>query len=286
MKSRLLLNILMLLIFSALIFFTLFFTADDNTGQALTSLKPDDINEIFIPREKGNIELQKINGTWQMLSPYPMPAHDFRIQHLLKLTQLNSNKVYAADQLELDTFKLKTPRVRIRFNQTWIDFGSTNPVTEQRYIKSGNTVILADDDSYALINSQPSSFVNLSLLPEDSKIQSIKLPQQQLQLKDNRWQLTPALEISADDIQRFLQDWQSAQAFGVHAYLKRKQLGYIVIQLKDKSISFEISDKSPWLILARPELGIEYHLNDNMVSKLLQLKPHTDDTSSQDSDKP
>ena len=286
MKSRLLLNILMLTVFSALIVIALFFTPDTNIEQPLTSLNPTAINTIFIPRKNGDISLQKNNGQWKMLSPYQIPAHDFRIHHLFKLTQLKSNKIYKADQLDLKKFGLSPPRTRIRFNQTWFDFGKTNPITQQRYIKSGHNIILANDDTYALINSQPSSFVNLSLLPKGISLQSIKLPHTTLQLKNTRWETTPKQDISADEIQIFLQNWKHAQAFAVHAYLKRKQLGHIIIQSKNKNINFEISDKSPWLILARPELGIEYHLSDNMLDKLLQLKSNKNTSKSSEAGTP
>ncbi len=280
MKSRFLLNIFMLLLFTGLLSVVIFFSPNKDSQQTLTQLSPENINSIFIPRKKGNIELRKINNQWQMISPYKMPAHDFRIQHLLKLSQLTSKKFYLADQLELSNYQLQPARARIRFNQTWIDFGTSNPVNDMRYIKSGDTVLLAHDDTYALINSTPSSFVNLSLLPKNSAIQSLFLPQQQLRLINNLWQVTPPQAISADEIQNFLQRWKSAQAFGVHAYLPRKQLGNIEVQLQDQRIVFEISDKSPWLILARPDIGIEYHLASEMTDKLLRINSQPIDSNS------
>lgn len=274
MKPRLFLNLLMILMLGILISIALLYQPENLTEKKLTSLNIDDIQSLRIPRDKGDIVLRKKDNHWQMLSPYEMPAHDFRIKQLLKLTQLTSTKVYSAEKLDLEKFSLAPPRARIQFNNTWIELGTTSPVTQQRYIKSDNTVLLAYDDSYPLINSQPSSFVSLSLLDQNDEIQGITLSEQKLEKQQNKWLISPKQKnIGADDIQGFIQNWKMAKAFGVHAYMKRKQLGQIIIKTKASELTFEITDKTPWLILARPDIGIEYHLDESMADKLLSIQP-------------
>ena len=273
MKSRLFLNLLMVIMLGILISIALLYQPQENAEKKLTPLDINTIQSITIPRKKADIILHKQGEHWQMTSPYQMPAHDFRIKQLLKLSQLKSTKIYHANELDLKTFALDPPRARIQFNNTWIELGTSNPVSQQRYIKSGNRVLLAHDDNYPLINSQPSSFVSLLLLNKNTDIQAIILPDQQLQKQQQKWQLKPENKnISADDIQTFIQNWKMAQAFGVHAYMKRKQLGQVIIKTKNRELIFEITDKKPWLILARPDLGIEYHLDESMGDKLLSIQ--------------
>ena len=86
---------------------------------------------------------------------------------------------------------------------------------------------------------------------------------------NDRWQSN--IDISADSIAATLEDWNSLQAFGIHEYMQRNQLGEVLVYLegKEKPISFQITDTDPWLILARPELGLEYHLDIEAYDKLI-----------------
>jgi hypothetical protein len=52
--------------------------------------------------------------------------------------------------------------------------------------------------------------------------------------------------------------------------MQRKSLGEVFIYLKDQpAISYVITDTDPWLILARPKLGLEYHLDIEAYNNLI-----------------
>ncbi len=275
-NSRSLVNIFLLLL---LLTVYVIFSAEDEVQppERLTQLQLDDINLIRIPRDNKNnnnndIVIEKIsdasgNASWQMQQPYPIKAHAFRVNTLLKLSQLAVEKSYSIDDLDLEDYGLQPPRARIQFNQQEIAFGKTSPLNHKRYLLHNNKISLHADETYPLVSAQPASLVDLTLL---NKAEMVSLTSPQLQLYKNdtdRWQSNQ--QLTADQIQIILQQWKNAQAFAVHTYMPRKQLGKITIQLAQQTIEFEITDDEPWLILARPELGIEYHLDAALKNRLL-----------------
>ncbi|MCW8853472.1 MAG: DUF4340 domain-containing protein [Gammaproteobacteria bacterium] len=282
MNTRSLVNIVLLIIVIALASFILWQNNDNSYLKLkLTDLDKSEIKTITIPREKGNIVIQRSSSGWFMQSPYTAPAHNFRINQLLNLTQLIAENSYDIDDMDLAQFNLAPSDTTIIFNNTTLEFGNANPISLMRYVKSGNKLFLVKDNLYPLLRSQPSSFISLSLLPEDSSMKSIALPDFTLiKNTDNSWTSTPEQKAGGDAIPSFIQQWQHAKAFGVHAYMERKKLGLIRIQLDDQLIIYEITDTDPWLILARKDLGLEYHLDKSQVAGLLKLTtPDTDTTN-------
>lgn len=274
-NSRSLVNLFLLLLLLAVY---LIFSAEDEAPPAerLTQLQLDEINLIRIPRDNSNdIVIEKnsdASGTqsWQMQQPYSIKAHPFRVNTLLKLSQLPVEQSWPVDELNLEDYGLEPPRARIQFNQQQIAFGKTSPLNNKRYLLHNNKISLHADETYPLVSAQAASLVDLYLLPQQTTLRAISSPQLQLERnEENHWQSNKNL--TADQIQTVLQHWKKAQAFAVHTYMPRKQLGKITVQLAQQTIEFEITDDDPWLILARPELGIEYHLDAAIKTHLLGL---------------
>jgi len=239
--------------------------------QHLSSLKIEEITEIRIPRkqDKDIVFHKSDEAIWFMLKPYSVKAHQFRINTLLGLTQTPIQKSYNTDSLNLSDYALDQPRARIIFNATEISFGKINPVNNKRYLLAENKISLLDDQIYPLVSAQASSFIDLALLPDNFKITKIETPTITVELRSNNvWNASDKSKLNADQIQAFLQHWKSAQAFAIHAYLSRKNLGKIKISSPSKTITFEITDDDPWLILASPELNIEYHLDKSQKNIL------------------
>lgn len=277
MNNRSLVN---LLLFAFLMSTAGWFFYKNNQTVEITRLTPlniDEINQILIPKENGNDILfkktKKNNNDitqWRMVKPYQISAHQFRVNTLLSLTQTPVDKSYETSELNLADYSLDTPRARILFNSTEILFGKSNPLNNKRYIMANNKVVLLLDQTYPLVSAQAASFVDLSLIDDSSNITEIKFSDLSVSKnKNNLWQSNPANKLNADQIQQLLEQWKTVQAFSVHRYLQRKQLGNINIYIDDESVSFIISDDDPWLIIARPDLNIEYHLDISFKDKLL-----------------
>jgi len=286
-NSRSLLNMGMVIFLA--IFISLFYFNKNapDTASLLTHLSLNEISSIKIHRQTeskptaSNILLsKKTDGFWYMTAPYSLKAHQFRINTLLGLSQLPVGKTYESSSLDLSQYSLDKPRARITFNNTEIRFGKTSPLNNMRYFLAEGKMALLADDIYPLVSAQASSFIDLSLIPDNFRITKIRTPIASVFLNgDGKW-INSKTEhhsnpLNADQIQTLLQHWNSVQAFAVHKYLPRKQphkqLGIIEISSHTKTIVFHISDDDPWLILAIPELNIEYHLDQSQINLLYGL---------------
>lgn len=269
MKSRLLLNLLLLVCVSLVASYIFFSTSKPDTSM-LSTLEIDSIEKIVISRPSRYIEFRKNNQDWYMTKPYEIKAHNFRVNHILKILNQISNENYEADTLDLSQYKLDPANASLYFNDHEIRFGNTNPVSGKRYLLSDNQVHLLFEDVYTLISAQATSFIDLNLIDTNSLINQIKTTEWNITRSTDDGITTPD-SISQVSAEQLFQHWQTAEAFAVHKYLKRKQLGQIEVTLNDRVIIFEISDDDPWLILARPDLGIEYHLDSAFKLKLLEI---------------
>ena len=274
MNTRSVLNLLLLLLVILLTTWVYHKQTATDPVSLLTSLQREAITSIVIPRDKADIVLKKTGDSWNMLSPYKLRAHDFRVERLIDLATSVVDKQYDSNILQLEKFGITETSTRIQFNDTVIRYGDINPVNQRRYVLVNQHLSLIDDQLYPLIRSQPSSFVDLALLDTEQTIQQIVLPELRIYKNtQGSWTTQPVMRIAADRLQEFVDDWQGLQAFGVHAYMSRQQLGEIELHLQDNSvIQLNISATSPWLILGRPELGIEYHLDKSFSQRLLKLQ--------------
>lgn len=262
---------LALLIFVIALASIIYFSEEKSTElNKLSSTNIADINDITIQHNQNTTRLIKqSDGHWQITQPVSIAANDFRIRSILKLVNAPVHKQYSTDEINLKKIGLNNPDTTIKFDGEEIAFGITNPATNLRYVKKSGHVYTIKDVYYPLLSSSFGTLVSLKLLPASSEITKLILINQTISKdEDNRWHSN--IDISVDNINKTIENWQSAQAFGVHTYMQRKSLGEVFVYLKDQEpISFIITDTDPWLIIARPEHGLEYHLDIKAYDQLI-----------------
>jgi hypothetical protein len=286
MLSRTLLNITLLIMVALLAIYV--FTSDTKqhekqSSALLVPLSPVDVDRIIIRHNQRIIELNKEESKWHMLKPISIDANSFRIDTLLKMLEGSSHASYPVSELDLGKYGLEEADTAISFNDHTIDFGIVNPVNGYRYVRSGNKVHLIDDHFYPLVSSQTGTLVSRELLHSDAVIEKLQLPQHTLYRgEDGSWHSSENLD--PDVINEVIYHWQNSQAFGVHNYMQREPQVEINVLLagNDQPIRFYVTDTDPWLIIARPDLDIEYHFNLEFYDRLLQ--PGVATTSAAQSD--
>jgi len=274
MRSQIITNLLLLIFVIALALFLFGNDEDKNKIIKLSTLSADQVEQVNIYHNQREILLKKINQQWQLTKPVDIQANQFRIKTLLNLLSTTSHAQYETDNLKLEKYGLDKPATYIIFNDTKIYFGIVNPVNNLRYVKIENKLHLIDDHYYPLLSSQMGTLVARELLPAEKQVNKLVLPTHTFTRDtNNKWQSTT--EISADAIVETIYQWQHKQAFAVHDLVQRKSLGEIQVYFKnDKTpVLFHITDVDPWLIIARPELKLEYHFNMEDYDSL--LKPDT-----------
>lgn len=274
MRSQLITNLFLLLLAIGLGTFLFINESDNYVTNKLSDIAHDSINQISIHHHQRDIVLSKSDQQWHLTQPVAILANQFRIKTLLNLLNTGSYAQYKADDLDLDKYGLAAADTQISFNGTKIDFGIINPITNLRYVKINNEVHLTDDNYYPLLSSQIGTLIARVLLPTKSMINKLVLPEQTLMRDENGlWKNVD--NISGDAIVETIYQWTHKQAFAVHDYIERELLGDIRVYLEgnDTPVHFVITDIDPWLIIARPEINLEYHFSLEDYDVL--LKPGT-----------
>mgnify|MGYP001825959215 FL=1 len=273
MQSRTLLNIALFLLVVVLAAYMYISDQQQQTGQEseqLTQLSADEVTQIEIQHNQRNIILQKQNDNWRMLQPVEIDANGFRIDTILKMLNTVSHAAYPTAGLEPEKYGISENSTAVSFNGTRIDFGIVNPINNYRYVRVADSIHLIDDHFYPLLSSQTGTLVARELLPGDAVIEKLELPGLSLNRDENNlWRSNG--DISPDDINETLYHWKHAQAFGVHNYMTRDPISEIKVYLSGNTdpVIFYLTDTDPWLILARPDLDIEYHFNLEFYDRLL-----------------
>lgn len=275
MSKNNLLNLVLLLIAATLASIIYFSNEVDTDLARLTEVDPNTIQQITISHNNNATTIidKTTDSRWQLSKPIAIVANPFRISSILKLLKAPVHNKYASDAIDLHKTGLLTSKTRISFDDISIIFGTTNPVTNLRFVQLKNTVYTIEDVYYPLLSSHFSTLVSFNLLPANSVIDKLILGNQTIDKKPSGlWQSNS--EISADNINIAIENWQTTQAFGVHEYIEREALAEVFVYLENpaQAIRFIITDTDPWLIIARPELGLEYHLEKEAYDKLVAPK--------------
>jgi len=268
----------LLLLIAVISLATLIYFSDEKSNQLeqLTSSSISDITSITIHHNKNTTEVLKHkDGQWLITKPVNIEANNFRINSVLKLINAPIHNKYSVTEINLASIGLDQPDTSIILNDRVIYFGATNPATDLRYVRLDDTVYTIEDVYYPLLSSNFSTLVSLNLLPTNSNLTKLILPEQTISKdKNNFWQSN--ITMSADNTNKTIEHWQHDQAFGIHEYLQRSTESssgtgeiFIYLEGQEQAIRYLITDTDPWLILARPEIGIEYHLDIKTYGDLI-----------------
>jgi hypothetical protein len=137
--------------------------------------------------------------------------------------------------------------------------------------------LISDTLYYHLIGSFP-TFLRKQLLDEGSGIDAITMPGLSVRWQGERWQLEPEPQnYSGDQVTRLLDEWRLASALEIKPYDGQPgEAISIEISGSEAPLDLLVTSRQPDLILARPGLGIQYHLAAASGARLLQL-PGPDD---------
>lgn len=243
----------------------------------LVQLSRDSISTLRIERVNGpTIVLQRQQGSWRMTEPLQIGVNDFRINSLLRIGELNSLGQFAAAPEALAQYGLQSPNATLIINGTTrIEFGNSTPIDQRRYVRVGDTVHLIADNYYYHLIGAPTTYASNSVLDSKQSLVRLELPGLLLAQQEGKWSATPQPDnFSADQVTQLLDHWRHAQALEVAPYDGRKgEMVTLTFADSDEPVIFLITERTPELILARPELKVQYHLPASSVAELLTLQP-------------
>lgn len=250
----------------------------------LTDRDPASVNRVRIERpEQPTVVLEKREGRWYVAEPLALPANAFRIQSLLEVLGLASDRQLAVKDLDLARFGLDPPRASLALDDLPLEFGDTESLSGRRYVRSGETVHLTADRFYHQIVAGAAGFAHLGPLGPDPDPVAFQLPDLSVRHDGGRWVVEPDDPAAgADALQRLVEAWRTVQAITVRPLEPSGGGRPLAVTLRGQAaaLQFQVSETPHALILARPDVGVQYHLPVESAERLLRLRapaPRPDD---------
>jgi hypothetical protein len=231
---------------------------------ALTTLRGEDISRITVLRTlKPDIRLALRDTGWMMTAPIEIDASMARVNALLGLATTPSLARYSARERQLADFGLAPSLSTVVLNTTPIHVGRVNPVNNRRYLLIDETVHLVQDNLYDIYTAEAASYASNRLVPAGRKLTRVQVPGLYLvQNAKGGWSVQFGdKRLAAKQIRELIEAWQHATALWVQRY-GGVQIGDQISLYLDDGVTrnFHIIATEPQLILASPELNLQYHL--------------------------
>jgi hypothetical protein len=244
-----------------------------NPQSRITSLKLQDINRVLIQTADDNISLTRANGQWQIVSPIQWLANNITIERILGIANSETESKLSANEIDLSTIGLQFPKAILTLNDTGIHFGATNQIGERRYLLVHSTVYLLPDRHLPFITSGLSNLIDQRLLPRALDLSRLQIGSLKIsQTKNGGWQDSNNTS-SPDQLNRLIENWQTLPASRISAFKKKTGPLQKIIAILDNGseVEFFLMSIKPEIIIARPDLRLQYHFNKNHYYSLLAV---------------
>jgi hypothetical protein len=243
--------------------------------QHITGIKPENIESVEIETADTALALKRDNGGWMLESPIRWPANDVNVERLLTIASVETDSRLAANEIDLATLGLKFPKAILRLNDTEVLFGATNNIGARRYTMVGSTVFLLPDQHLPFITQGLTAMVDRRLLPRTDELTVFKLPGFEISRADNNtWQLLDANGFEQGQIATLVENWQNLEASRVKLFSANKmpQQKIRVLFSDGQSQEFFVMSIDPEIIIANPQIGLQYHFPAELYYQLISLR--------------
>ncbi len=244
---------------------------DQKLSQKLiTPMQAADIRQLRVENADQIIDIERRDGQWMIASPIQWHANQLAVNRLTTLAEQPLHSKLASSQIDLSTIGLRIPRAIVTLNDTAIAFGGTNRIGNRRYLLIPPNVYLVEDIHYAFISQGLAGLVDQRLLPPGLALQTLRLPSGLLEQRNGEWSFDGKPDPRAA---RLVEQWRQLQAAAIKPYQPRgTPLQKIVATTVDGgTIEFFVLSIRPDIVIARPDLGLQYHFADSRYYDLLAL---------------
>lgn len=283
MPSRTILNIV--IFFAVIVLGVLaFYPGEQNEqhkpGVRLTSLNKADIQFLAIHGlSETTVQFNKQQSGWYMSKPVHAKASEHRINTLLDVVEQTSHSQYQVPKDNLAKYGLAQPKYTLEFNNHLIAIGQNEPIKQRRYVLFENTVHIIDDFFSHLFSQSPATLIDHALLPMDSVIVKIVLPQYEINKVDSQWQVTPSegKAYSQDVLQTLVDEWRYGRALQMSLLTTAQtstntaKILQVYLQNQASPVVFHVENTPQQILFIRPDLMLRYHLTPNSAQRLLRI---------------
>ncbi|MBL7004997.1 MAG: hypothetical protein ISR69_13350 [Gammaproteobacteria bacterium] len=248
---------------------------ENTTPETLLKLTPKEVSDLRIETKQGIIDFQKKQEHWYINNPIQWPASDINIQRIVSLVNVTPQSSLPNTEIDISTLGLRFPEAVVIANNNVIAFGDSNQLKSRRYIMVNETVHLIDDVYLPLIQAGLTGFIGKALLPKTLTLKQLELPDYTLSRDQSAsWTIDNTFEgYSADQSNQLINNWQTLQSTSIKPYVPTKTpLKKISVSTEQGDFEFYLMSIQPEIILAREDLGLQYHFDDSRYYDLFSLK--------------
>lgn len=284
MRSRLILNLVLLAVVAALALVAVYRPAMERApGPApLTRLSADDVERIRLewPGE-ATVVMERTAEGWRMVEPLRGRAAGFRARALAEVAQAEVLADFDAPAGALAQYGLDTPQATIGLNELQIALGDTNPVNQRRYVLHRDRVFLIADTQLTHASAKAVDLLDTRLFGDGFEPLAIHPPGVSLTRREGRWSADPPRdELDPDRITQFVDQWRFARALRVGAYDGPPTTETIGVEFRPapgaarERVEIGIVRRAPETVLLRTDEGLAYHFNAATGERLLDPAAH------------
>jgi hypothetical protein len=283
LSQRLIINLVLIALIAGLSYAGFHFDPGSTADKRLTisKLRPDDVDSIEIQSADLQLRLQRSAQGWDLESPINWPAHATNVGRLLSILNFETSVLADAADVDLAQLGLQQPKASIRFNDSLLQFGTTNNIGERRYVMLDTRLYLLPDVHLAFITQGLSALVDRRLLPRRGEIVSLRLPDLEISLDEgNLWHANQAIEYSQSSLLLLAENWQNLQATRIGQFDPELMPGQsIEIELADgQVVEFLLLSETPEIVIAHPGIGLQYYFRSDYRDQLIALRSNENDS--------
>ncbi|MBI5611627.1 MAG: DUF4340 domain-containing protein [Gammaproteobacteria bacterium] len=246
---------------------------------ALTALRAEAVQKISIERPgQPPVVLEKAGEQWRLTAPLGARASRYRVENLARIAGAESEARLPLDEAALGQYGLDKPLVSVRLDDELIQFGGLHPLNQQQYVRYRDGVHLIGAHYLQAAAAGFTDFIDTALFEDGREPTAFRLPGLTLTRVDGRWKLAPEnRDIGSDRVMQFVKEWQHARALSVSRYDGKPAKQRVTIEFAtaepDKRHTLEIGivARTPQLILARKDEGLQYHFPADAATRILNI---------------
>jgi hypothetical protein len=271
MKKKLALNLALLAIILGLAALAYFEPGKDVVNRGtLAAVDEASLSKITLENRETMV-FEKKDGHWRLTAPFQAPVNEIRVGQLIAIAKAEPEADYPLQADNLAKFELDKPKARLTLGTTTLVFGGSDPINMRRYVQVGGTLHLVNDDFFHHLQAAATDYVDKKLLPEGARVTGIAIPGlKATQGQDGKWTREPAG--AKPDLSELASLWATARAIDVKRPEGAIKGDPVRITLAEGNpVDFLVVQREPDLILARPDLGLQFELTGETARQLLNL---------------
>ncbi|MEO8673318.1 MAG: DUF4340 domain-containing protein [Tahibacter sp.] len=145
-------------------------------SKPLTALKNQHIHSIVVSCADCRARrFEMLQGRWWMREPYAMAANPESIARLLAIAQAPVRKRRAATEFDPAKLGLSPPQALLSFGDVRIEFGGTDAINGDRYVRLHDEIALVPDRFSAWLMAPAESELDHHLVPIGGQVRQLRV---------------------------------------------------------------------------------------------------------------